>query len=77
MMPCSTMPSAFPPPRKLSAELSRIGLSVSHAKVHCNPLSGQADGRGEIQLRGVEFERQLVHVGAVERSEDRGVAHRV
>jgi len=36
--------------KALHGELARVGLSVGHAKVHCDPLSGQADGRGEIEV---------------------------
>ena len=42
---------------QLQAELARVGLDASHAKVHINPLNGRADGQGEVQIRGINKDR--------------------
>jgi len=46
--------------RLLCAIMPRLGLSVGEAKLAQNPLSGQTDGRGEIELRGVRNKAHLV-----------------
>jgi len=47
-------------PKQLHSEFTRLGLSVGEAKLAQNPLSGQKDGRGEIELRGVRNKAHLV-----------------
>ena len=38
---------------ELRNSLAALGLDATHAKVSMDPLNGKAQGRGEIQLRGV------------------------